>query len=218
MGRKQARFCSLACGNRARSGERRIGFYRVPLDQRADNRPSTLVYFPTCHCGTQFTARSISATLCSDLCEIQSKGERVCACGEAFLPVKKWQKSCSDLCARRRSEEGKKKNHKKVRARLRAAYAWDRGKPRKRARKFGVEYEPVQLGKVLERDGWKCGICGKKISKKSVYPHPMSPSLDHVIPMSRGGGHLYANVQAAHFVCNTLKGNGSAGEQLLLVG
>lgn len=70
----------------------------------------------------------------------------------------------------------------------------------------------------MRRDGWKCGICGKKINRRVKAPHPTSPSLDHIVPMSKGGGHLYSNVQAAHFLCNSQKGNGAADDQLLLVG
>lgn len=33
----------------------------------------------------------------------------------------------------------------------------------------------------------------------------MSASIDHVVPMARGGPHLYTNVQCSHWVCNVLK-------------
>lgn len=88
---------------------------------------------------------------------------------------------------------------------------------RKRARAYGVEYEPVSRAKVYERDAWRCGLCGKKVRKDKKAPHPLSPSLDHVIPMSQGGPHTYANVQCAHFLCNSLKGVGGS-QQLALVG
>lgn len=62
--------------------------------------------------------------------------------------------------------------------------------------------------KVLERDGFRCGLCGRGIDPKLPHPHPMSASLDHVIPVSRGGGHTVKNLQAAHLKCNMQKGNG----------
>lgn len=46
----------------------------------------------------------------------------------------------------------------------------------------------------------------------------MSASLDHVVPMSKGGGHTYANTQCSHLKCNVDKKNGGHGEQLALVG
>jgi len=36
-------------------------------------------------------------------------------------------------------------------------------------------------------------------------PHPLSMSIDHIIPLSRGGTHEPDNVQLAHFICNSIK-------------
>lgn len=94
-----------------------------------------------------------------------------------------------------------------------------RGDFRERARRYGVEYEPVDRYKVYARDKWTCGICRRKVSRTCVYPDPLSPSLDHVVPMSKGGGHTYANTQCSHLICNVRKGDrGAGGEQLALVG
>lgn len=54
-----------------------------------------------------------------------------------------------------------------------------------------------------------CWLCGKVI-EHDVYPprHPQSPSVDHVIPMSKGGPELdRANLRAAHFGCNAQRGD-----------
>ena len=33
-------------------------------------------------------------------------------------------------------------------------------------------------------------------------------TIDHIVPLSKGGRHEYANVQPAHSLCNHVKGNG----------
>lgn len=81
--------------------------------------------------------------------------------------------------------------------------AWNRT----RARKAGVEVGSVMASHVLDRDGWICQICKEPIDASDVYPHPRSPSLDHVVPISRGGGHTPDNCQAAHLGCNSRKKN-----------
>ena len=32
-----------------------------------------------------------------------------------------------------------------------------------------------------------CGICGHDVDKTLAYPHPLSPAIDHIIPVSKGG-------------------------------
>lgn len=81
---------------------------------------------------------------------------------------------------------------------------------RARARRYGVKYEPIDRAKVYERDLWKCALCGETVEKEKTAPHPRSPSLDHIVPLSMLGPHTYANVQLAHFLCNSIKGDRAA--------
>ena len=51
-----------------------------------------------------------------------------------------------------------------------------------------------------------CGICGKPVDFSFKYPHPMSPTVDHIIPVSRGGHPSdLDNLQLAHRCCNREK-------------
>ena len=72
----------------------------------------------------------------------------------------------------------------------------------KRARKKQVTIEKFLVGEIFERDGWVCQLCHKKVNKTLQYPHPLSASLDHIIPLSKGGEHSRINVQLAHIRCN----------------
>lgn len=79
-----------------------------------------------------------------------------------------------------------------------------RGGDRKRARHYGVRYEPINRREVFTTDGWACQICG--VETTSEYGHPHSATLDHIIPVSRGGHHTRDNVQTACAACNSAKG------------
>jgi 5-methylcytosine-specific restriction endonuclease McrA len=86
------------------------------------------------------------------------------------------------------------------------------GNHRGRARHYGVAYVPgITRRAVCERDGWVCGICGGPVDPDLKFPDVMSASLDHVIPMARGGGHVWGNVQCAHFLCNSIKSDRPEG-------
>lgn len=89
----------------------------------------------------------------------------------------------------------------------RKAYLGRLGHNATRAAYFRVAYEQIDRLEVFESCGWVCGICELPVDPAAKYPDAGAPTLDHITPMSRGGGHVRANVQLAHFYCNTVKGN-----------
>lgn len=91
-------------------------------------------------------------------------------------------------------------------------------KAKRRALQRDAFVAAVYRARVFERDKWTCQICHRKVNRDAVAPHPRAPVLDHVIPLAAGGTHEPANVQCAHFLCNSIKGKRGGGEQLLLVG
>ena len=87
---------------------------------------------------------------------------------------------------------------------------------RHRAVKYGCVYDSsVTLAKLIRRDGLRCALCGKMCDPNdhswSKYSGPMYPSIDHIVPMSKGGGHVWNNVQVAHIICNSEKGDRNEG-------
>ncbi len=77
---------------------------------------------------------------------------------------------------------------------------------KERAKEWGIEWESINPFDIYFRDGWICQICKGHINKKAKHPHPMSASLDHIVPLSKGGTHTDRNVQCAHLICNISKG------------
>lgn len=51
-----------------------------------------------------------------------------------------------------------------------------------------------------------CGICGMPVDKTLRYPHPLAPTVDHIIPLNKGGHpSSMENLQLAHWMCNRQK-------------
>lgn len=201
------RTCGRDCGWKLKVREGKVPTRRVPTAVAA-----------TCHqCGSQFSymmAGGMVRSFCSEVCIdtfdaafaeawAEARRKQCPGCNVRFMPSHGNQGYCTRACARRVSKSRDvHRNH------------------RKRARHHGVHYEPVKRAYIFERDGWRCGICRKAINKKLAYPHPMSASIDHVLPMACGGAHEAANLRAAHWICNSLKSDGGTeqGEQLMLIG
>lgn len=125
-----------------------------------------------------------------------SRHERECAhCGDTFASIQPQARYCSRRC--------------KIRS------ASQRNNAVRRARRTGAYRENVYRARIAKRDGWRCGICGKPINPALKYPHLKSLSLDHIIPLARGGTHEPSNIQAAHFICNSIKCHTGESQMLL---
>lgn len=133
-----------------------------------------------------------------------------------FQPWKEGQRCCSE-------RHGKALYNRESRADGRQTSEWnDRRRNnyhrRRAARKAASSGAPVLLADIAVRDRWQCHLCGNAVDSKLKWPDPLSPSLDHLVPLSKGGAHDPANVRLAHVSCNSSKGNRGGGEQLLLIG
>lgn len=70
---------------------------------------------------------------------------------------------------------------------------------RRRARLRSQPFEPIDLLDVYRSNDGLCGICNKPVAEDAF-------ELDHIVPISKGGGHVRENVQPAHRSCNRRKG------------
>ncbi len=62
--------------------------------------------------------------------------------------------------------------------------------------------------RIVLAQGEVCAICGLPVNKHLRFPDPMSPSVDHIIPVSKGGHPSdLSNLQLTHLICNQVKGS-----------
>ena len=85
--------------------------------------------------------------------------------------------------------------------------AWKRAHPesvfasyaKRRALAGGsTRVEPVVRQAIYDRDKGLCGICGQPVERSKM-------TLDHIVPLVRGGPHTPENLQTAHRSCNCRK-------------
>lgn len=73
------------------------------------------------------------------------------------------------------------------------------------------------LREIAERDGWCCHLCGGKVPDRQYAARDDDPTLDHLVPVSKGGPHARDNVALAHNRCNWERGDTDLEFQLRLV-
>lgn len=61
--------------------------------------------------------------------------------------------------------------------------------------------------RIFERDHYTCWICGEATSRGWNEGDYLSPSIDHVVPRSHGGGDHEGNLRTSHWICNTIRGD-----------
>lgn len=108
------------------------------------------------------------------------------------------RKYCSEQCAR--------------------TVANQKGKDRRlRLIKSAIVDRDITLDGLILKDGNICHICGGMCDKDDHWftdggvfiAGDNYPSIDHVIPLAKGGLHKWGNVKLAHRRCNYLKGAGA---------
>ncbi len=185
----------IPSNSRSRSCSRTCG---VKLKRRngsipPERAPSCPVYIKNCaQCGSIFVGRVTKAKFCSLRCRNKSRfpDVRLCACGKA-IPYRR--RKC-DSCNREKK--------------------WRDRQSRKRR---SITSEPYTLAEIALRDGYRCGLCHKRVAMTKAVPHRKAPTIDHIVPWSISKDDTRANVQLAHFICNSLIGAGGT-KQLALIG
>lgn len=78
----------------------------------------------------------------------------------------------------------------------------------------------ISIERLIKRDGDNCYLCGEKVDMGDYYikgddifiSGNKYPSVDHVIPISKGGTHTWDNVKLAHRDCNSSKSDNTTIE------
>ena len=65
--------------------------------------------------------------------------------------------------------------------------------------------EPVGIKTIYRAYRGRCAICGLPVPSTTEPANQWAATVDHVVPISKGGIHSRTNCQLAHRLCNSLK-------------
>ncbi len=124
-------------------------------------------------------------------------GKNICeGCLEPFSGRNHKQKHCSDACA---LEAWKRRNPDRLRELAR------RHSSRRRALQLATTVETFTEADIRALHGDDCYLCDQPIDYDLPFPDPFSPSVDHIVPLSKGGTHTLDNVAMTCLRCNQSK-------------
>lgn len=139
-------------------------------------------------------------------------------CGESFYYRARRGKPpryCSVKCKARRAKgsDAYKQALKRWQASNPGKVAAYRSKNRHTRRgAMAATAETFDPAEIHARDKWRCLLCGCRVKKKSDGYDPQLATLDHIVPLSRGGSHTMANCQTACHMCNSKKNAKTIGQ------
>lgn len=79
----------------------------------------------------------------------------------------------------------------------------DKRAPQRRNRELAQRF----LAILMERHDGICGLCGLRVVPDAPRWSALQPSVDHIIPVSRGGTDALSNLRLAHLFCNISRSN-----------
>ncbi len=86
-----------------------------------------------------------------------------------------------------------------------SAYQWARDAVWRAKKAGAVVIEVFDRADVFARDGWRCYICRRECDPEANPFDSAAATVDHVVPLSRGGAHALANVRTCCLGCNSTK-------------
>lgn len=203
---ERAQYCSKVCSGNASKVRRGID--------------PVLTHKKICKgCGEEFETRYKRKVFCCRRCKDKNRGyvpkprtvkpkkvtppveyeTRACViCGKEFeVDKRRLDKTCSHECSKENAREKQRICHRNREKRI-ASVLVDRD---------------ISLETLRRRDNNVCWICGKetdptdyKIVNGTTVVGDSYPSIDHLLPIARGGLHQWENIRLAHKGCNQQRG------------
>ena len=81
-----------------------------------------------------------------------------------------------------------------------------RSNEKRRALKAGCSVAEIDVEAIWARTQGRCALCNYGLSRETMWPDERFASLDHIVPLAKGGAHATENLQYACLVCNLRKG------------
>jgi len=185
------RYCDRVCAAKL----------RVKQEQEARDTSSVCAV-----CSVTFVGKTRNLRYCGEVCRVEGNRLKAAQRWEEFLSTQpEFKELDCEWCGLKvqvpRSFTGGRKYHDDCK--IKARRARNRIKT---LRRQGVKTDKrITHEEVAERDNFVCYLCEKSVDMSLPRTSKLGATLDHVIPVSKGGEDSLENLRLAHWVCNIKK-------------
>ena len=74
-------------------------------------------------------------------------------------------------------------------------------------RQKAISNPRISVELIAKRDSYLCHLCNQIVDMDIKRTDKMGATIDHILPLSKGGLDTMENVALAHWICNIRKGN-----------
>lgn len=197
---RRKRYCDIRCSREAwaiSKGFKSFSQYGEAL-RKAKPLPIKVCEF----CGQSYQ-KKLKRKYCSDDCAIKAASAKAKVQNLANYKTRPAKTYTCTECGKDFLSKGKRFAQGTIYCSFKCQRKADR---RKRDYALRGEYaEHIDFATIVKRDRGRCKLCGERVALNEAVPHPKAATLDHIVPLARGGLHTATNVQLAHFQCNCVK-------------
>lgn len=194
--RPAKRFCSEKCRKAEEQKRRQARKPRKPRKKHVVARDVPLV---CAVCNENYMSTTQRSKYCSRRCKDKgkpsAKGLSCCQCGRGMVkgPTSSPQGEAMCMDCRRLTSKDRRRARQQ------------RYKSEYRARQAMAISEPFTVYDIVDRDGTDCYLCDEPVDLSLIWPDQMCRSIDHVVPLVKGGHDVFENSKLTHLRCNATK-------------
>jgi hypothetical protein len=188
----------IECLYRVKQRKERLKIEREEEQKRREEERQKQLQKVCVHCSISFIAKKTDARYCSSECVYQSRySKQVEAkevhsikckeCSKFFATTNTSRKYCSHKCMTKYRDRRKEVTR------------------RERVLSNGDVHKDISIERLIKRDKGICYLCNEKVNINVDSNDNFYPSIEHVIPIAKGGTHTWDNVKLAHRYCNMIK-------------
>lgn len=198
---RPSKYCSRQCGRAYNDEQARLRHLELNPDFERECE----------HCGKDFKTRMKIQRYCSEDCRLAVAPSKAAlrwrANNPESGPVEYECSICAAKIVKPKKIAGAAVQHGVYCDTCRESAQRARYRKKTVKRQSSTKPSGIWIEQILEAYGYICYLCSEPIDMKLPRTSRRGATVDHVVPLSRGGSDELDNLRLTHWICNNAKSN-----------